>query len=50
MLGGVVEVDSSNPAVGHKCFSAFTGTVDFHIKQKLYTYAIFAEVFTYPLR
>ena len=27
MLGGVVKVASSNPAVGHKCFSAFTGTV-----------------------
>ena len=29
VLGGVVEVVSSNPAVDHKLFSAFTGKVDF---------------------
>ena len=28
MVGGVVEVVSSNPTVGHKYFSAFTGIVD----------------------
>ena len=28
MLGGVVEVVSSNPTVGHKIFSTFTGIVD----------------------
>ena len=28
VLGGVVEVVSSIPAVGHKIFSAFSGKVD----------------------
>ena len=28
VLDGVVKVLSSNPAVGHKYFSAFTGIVD----------------------
>ena len=28
MLGGVADVVRSNPTVGHKTFSAFTGIVD----------------------
>ena len=37
VLGGVAEVVSSNPTVGHKYISAFTGMVDIYISNVIIT-------------
>ena len=45
VLGGVAEVVSSNPTVGHKYFSAFTGIVDL-LYLSIYKYMFTGNIIT----